>query len=143
MTMHTHPTSPPYETGTTAGASSLRTPGAFFRRFARKTPTVSHTKSSAMGKTETTLCFADQQWLVTYERPNGDIATEAVLINGGNLQADIETLARLALRDQRDIDCANIIRISIDYRATPARIEALNRISRDYSARLKFEAECG
>jgi hypothetical protein len=137
MTMHAHPTSPPYETGTTAGASSLRTPGAFFRRFRTRAA------DDAAKLARPQALFADKQWLVTYERPNGDIATEAVLINGGNLQADIDTLARLALRDQRDIDCANIIRISIDYRATPARIEALNRISRDYSARLKFEAECG
>jgi len=137
MTMRAHPTHLPHETGTTAGGGPLAAPGPFFRRFRAR-----NAGSTAHPARPQTL-FPDQQWLVTYERPNGDIATEAVLINGGNLQADIETLARLALRDQRDIDCATILRISIDYRATPARLEALERISRDYSARARLKADCG
>jgi len=137
MTMHARPTPLPYETGTTAGRGLLAAPGSFFRRFRKATA------GDTAQPTSPQPLFPDQQWLVTYERPNGDVATEAVLINGGNLQADIDTLARAALRDQRDIDCARLIRISIDYRATPARVELLDRITRDYNARLRFEAECG
>ncbi|WOI34742.1 hypothetical protein R1T40_08460 [Tritonibacter scottomollicae] len=137
MTMHTRPTPLPYETGTTAGGGLLAALGSFFRRFRKGTAggTVQPMRPQSL--------FPDQQWLVTHMRPNGDVATEAVLINGGNLQADIDTLARLALRHQRGTDCATIIRISIDYRATPARIELLDRITRDYNARRRFEAECG
>jgi hypothetical protein len=137
MTMHARPTPLPYETGTTAGGGLLAAPGAFFRRFRKRAD------DGAVRPECPPSLFPDQQWLVTYQRPNGDVATAAVLINGGNLQADIETLARLALHRQRDIDCAAILRISIDYRATPARVELLDRITRDYNARLRFEAECG
>lgn len=112
-------------------------PGSFFHRF-RKGPA-----GDSAQPLRPQPPFPDQQWLVTYERPNGDLATQAVLINGGNLQADIETLARLALRDQRDIDCARLIRIQLDYRTTPARVELLDRITRTYNARLRFEADCG
>lgn len=137
MNMRARPRPLPYETGTTAGGGLLAAPGAFFRRFRKGAD------GDVARPERPPSLFPDQQWLVTYERPNGGVATESVLINGGNLQADIETLARLALHRQRDIDCATIIRISIDYRATPARVELLDRITRDYNARLRFEAECG
>ncbi len=136
MTMPARPTPLPHETGTTAGGGLLAAPGSFFRWFRKGT-------ADDTAQPVRPPLFPDQQWLVTYERPNGDVATEAVLINGGNLQVDIDTLARLALRDQRDIDCARLIRISIDYRATPARVEMLDRITRDYNTRARFEAECG
>ena len=136
MTTKPRPTPLPYETGTTAGGGLLAAPGAFFRRFCKGADTPTRT-------TPPRSLFADQLWQVIYERPNGDVATEAVLINGGCLMADIDTLARRALRDQRDIDCATIIRIQIDYRATPARINLLDRITRTYNSRRRFEADCG
>lgn len=86
---------------------------------------------------------SDLLWLVTYQRIDGTLATADVLLNGSNPQADIHELAQQALRTQHDIDCARLVRISIDYRATPARVELLDRITRDYNARLRFEAECG
>lgn len=136
MSMRARPTPMPCETGQTTGVSSLRTPGAFFRRFRKGGA------DAAAHATRPRALFADQQWLVTFQRPNGDVVTETVLINGGNLQADIEVLARLALRDQRDIDCARLLRIQIDLTPTPASIEALDSITRSYSARLRFEADC-
>jgi len=137
MTKHAHSTALPHETGTTAGGGLLAASGAFFRRFRKST--TGDTAKPVRSQTP----FPDQKWQVTYECPNGDVATSAVLINGGNLQVDIYTLARMALRDQCDIDRAIIIRISIDYRASPARVEMLDRITRNYNARLRFEAECG
>lgn len=125
----------PYETGTTAGGGLLAVPGFFLRRFCKGT--------KGAGQPVRPPLFADQQWLVVYARPNGDVAVEAVTINGGNLQADIETLARLALHDQRDIDCATILRIQLDLAATPASNDLLARITRDHNARRLFDAECG
>ncbi|WPZ23135.1 hypothetical protein T7987_07860 [Sulfitobacter faviae] len=137
MTKHAHPAPLPHETGTTAGGGLLAASGAFFRRF--RNCTTGDTAKPVRPQTP----FPDQKWLVTYECANGDVATSTVLINGASLLVDIYTLARMALRDQCDIDRAIIIRISIDYRATPARVEMLDRITRNYSARLRFEAECG
>lgn len=123
------------ETGKTGGGI-LQAPAAFFG-FIRK--------SADVGKTEPARrnTFADQAWMVTYERPNGDIVTEGVLINGGNLQADIEFLARNALKDQRDIDCAKILRLSMDFTLPPARLNALQAITKSYQTRMRYEAECG
>ena len=137
MTRRAHPTPLPHETGTTAGGGLLAVPGAFFRWFRKST-----TRDTAKPVRPQTPLL-DQKWLVTYECPNGDVATSAVLINGASLLVDIYTLARLALRNQCDVDRAIIIRISIDYRASPARIEMLDQITRNYNARLRFEAECG
>ena len=137
MIKRAHPAPLPHETGATAGGGLLAASGAFFRRFRKIT--AGDTAKPARPQTP----FPDQKWLVTYECPNGDVATSTVLINGGNLQVDIYTLARMALRDQCDIERAIIIRISIDYRATPARVEMLDRITKNYNARLRFEAECG
>ncbi|TDE34153.1 hypothetical protein [Antarcticimicrobium sediminis] len=137
MAMRARPNPTPCETGQTAGVSSLRTPGAFFRRFRKGGA------DAATRPVRPQALFPDQQWLVTFRRPNGDMVTKAVLINGGNLQADIKVLARLALRDQRDIDCAHLLRVQIDLNPTPASTEALDSITSAYSARLRFEADCG
>jgi hypothetical protein len=137
MIKRAHPAPLPYETGTTAGGGLLAVPGAFFRRFRKKTG------GDAAKPVRPQTPLPDQKWLVTYECPNGDVATSTVLINGASLLVDIYTLARLALRNQCDVDRAIIIRISVDYRATPARVEMLDRITKNYNARLRFEAECG
>lgn len=141
MAKEPRPIQSPCETGTTAGGGLLAASGAFFRWF-RKTAPAAPAAQPATTRPRLRL-YADQQWLVTYERPNGDVGTAAVIINGGHLQADIEALARMALHNQCGIDCATILRIKLDFRATPARIEFLDRITRAYHARIQFEQECG
>jgi hypothetical protein len=55
----------------------------------------------------------------------------------------IEALARRALFTQHDISGVTILRVLFDFTATPANHEALARITRDYSDRIRFESECG
>lgn len=87
--------------------------------------------------------FATQTWLVTWQRQNGVIQTNAVLICGVWHLADIEEQARDALHRQHDISDAHILRLSLDFNMTPARLEALQEITTSYQQRLRFEAECG
>ncbi|MBB5515792.1 uncharacterized protein with ACT and thioredoxin-like domain [Rubricella aquisinus] len=87
--------------------------------------------------------FPDQSWLITFTTLHGVTETKVVLLNGGNLQADIQTLARCALASQHDLHNVTVLRIQLDLRPIGADIERLDRIKRDYGLRRQFEAECG
>ncbi|MBT9383306.1 hypothetical protein KM176_05495 [Pseudooceanicola sp. CBS1P-1] len=61
--------------------------------------------------------FPDIDLQVTFRRPDGVMITETVPVNGGNLLTDTATLARLALRDRRDRDCARILSVRLAHPA--------------------------
>jgi hypothetical protein len=122
MTRASPPPSVAVETGKTAGVFAARTPGAFFRRIKRAGRAIVELhKPAATGKSEAILhsLFPDQAWLVTHRRPNGEVLTQSVLINGGIPMIDLETMARIALKRQRDVDCGTILRICLDCRHRP------------------------
>jgi hypothetical protein len=120
------------------GGWLLQAPAAFFRRF--KGHDAPRNLRCAPEKQH---IFATQVWLVTWQRPNGDIQTNAVLISGVWQMAEIETQARDALHRQCDITDVQILRLSLDFNTTPARLEALQRITDEYQSRTRFEEGCG
>lgn len=55
--------------------------------------------------------FPDRTFLVGIKVPNDEILTKEVLITGGGLLVDLPLLIQLALKQQHDIDIAEIIYI--------------------------------
>jgi len=125
------------ETGRTGGRR-LQAPAAFFCRFTRQRETISPTRPP-----EVNTMFPTQVWLVTWQRRNGDIQTNAVMISGAWPMADIEAQARDALNCQCDMADVQILRLSLDFNMTPARLEALQDITTKYQNRMHFEEGCG
>lgn len=126
------------ETGRTGGWL-LQAPAAFFRRFKGSDSAPRY----LTGQPIKNDIFATQIWLVTWQRQNGDIQTNAVMISGVWHMADIEAQARDALHQQCDLQDVQILRLSLDFNMTPARLEALQTVQRQYHDRLRFEAGCG
>lgn len=125
------------ETGKTGGWL-LQAPAAFFRRFTRQPETLT-TPPPATG----TAMLTTQVWLVTSQSRNGDIQTNSVRISGIWRIADIATQARDALHLQHDMRDVQILRLSLDFNMTPARLDALRDITTKYKNRIQFEEECG
>jgi hypothetical protein len=125
------------ETGRTGGWL-LQAPAAFFRRFKGN-----DAPRYLTGHPVKPDIFATQIWLVTWQRQNGDIQTNAVMISGVWQMADIEAQARDALHRQCDIADVQIMRLSLDFNMTPARLEALQDITTKYQSRIQFEDGCG
>ncbi len=120
------------------GGWLLQAPAAFFRRFK-----VQEAPRELRCEPVKRDIFATQAWLVTWQRANGDIQTNAVLISGVWQMADIEKQARDALHRQCDIADVQILRLSLDFSMTPARLEALQDITDQYQKRMRFEDGCG
>lgn len=125
------------ETGKTGGWL-LQAPAAFFRRFKGH-----DAARDVQCKPVKQDIFATQIWLVTWQRQNGDVQTNAVMISGVWQMADIEAQARNALHMQHNISGVQILRLSLDFNMTPARLEALQRITDQYQNRMRFEEGCG
>jgi hypothetical protein len=110
-----------------------------FHRITR--PPVAHHISAS--PPQPNAMFATQIWLVTWQRQNGGIETSTVLICGVWRMAEIETTARDALHRQHDLTGVQILRLSLDFNMTPARLDALQTITTQYQKRLQFEEGCG
>ncbi len=124
-------------TGKTGGWL-LQAPAAFFRHLkGHDTPRATRCEPIRQH------ILATQVWLVTWQHQNGGVQTNAVMISGVWRMADIETQARDALHRQHDITGAQILRLTLDFNMTPARLEALQRITDQYQSRMQFEEECG
>ena len=125
------------ETGRTGGWL-LQAPAAFFRRFKGH-----DTPRDVQCEPVKRDIFATQVWLVTWQHQNGGVQTNAVMISGVWRMADIEEQARDAMHRQHDISGVQILRLSLDFNMTPARLEALQRITDQYQNRMQFEDGCG
>lgn len=134
-----------FETGKTGGWL-LQAPAAFFRRFTGKPARrISLTKSAGIGKSEHAVktMLATQTWLVTWQNRNGDTQSNTIQLCGFWRISNIETRARDALFHQRGISAAQILRLSLDFQMTPARMDAVNSVAASQDRRMRFEQGCG
>jgi len=104
--------------GQTAGGRGYALSGFFHTitsvlRHTRAKDRAEHAPDETPRKPASRRRLPDQEFQVTFTRPNGDIITQTVLITGAALLSDLPLLARLALRNQHDIETARIKRVTL------------------------------
>lgn len=124
----------------------LRTPTGLPDWLTRLGASVTLANPADRTPTEAAPCqylYPDLAALVSYETRNAALETREVLLPGGALLTGIEDAARQALHRQHDIDGAVVLRVTVDFTGTRAARDTLDRITRDYRIRQRFDAESG
>ncbi|KIC42215.1 hypothetical protein RA27_02145 [Ruegeria sp. ANG-R] len=98
------------ETGETAGGLASTAPGIFSRHISQRSN------------------LPNAVWNVTVRMPDGSIDTKVVEIDGGNLQADTDTLCRIALAEQHCVEAKEVLRITLGRTPHPHKLRKLHRI---------------
>ena len=97
-------------TGETAGGLGATAPSLFSRHVSQRSN------------------LPNAVWNVTFRMPDGSIDTKVVEIDGGSLQADTDTLCRIALAEKHYIEAKEVLRITLGRNPRAHKLRKLERI---------------